>query len=336
MCTCEHFSHFVSSVIVFRLNYSGKLIICANIRLNTSRHITITITIVKKILKKDGKFIILAVAVFLAVLVYLLFSASKVPREEVVNQANVIQEEVVVEKTPELELLGKAELSFAGGTDGRGKNIQLGVERFNGKVIAPGEEFSFGETLGTVSEEDGFSVEKVFQNGEVTKGIGGGLCQVSTLLFQTVLNSALPVTERHNHSYTVSYYDVGLDATFAEGGPDFKFINDTEYPITIIGRTEDQKAIFEIFGVSDGRVGSTTEPEITKIVDFPPTKYVHVSALEEGEPECINKPQIGYTAEVLYTIAYPSGIQTEKKFISNYRPLQRVCFIVDGKVPISI
>lgn len=295
-----------------------------------------TITHLKKFFKKEKMKIGIAILVFLSVPAYLLFHVSKTPPTEVVNQANVIQEEIEKEEIPEQELLGKAELSFAGGTEGRNKNIELGIERFNGKVIAPGEEFSFGKNLGPVTEEDGFSVEKVFQNGEVTKGLGGGLCQVSTLLFQTVLNSALPVTERHNHSYTVSYYDVGLDATYAQGGPDLKFVNDTKYPITIKGRTENQKAIFEIYGVSDGRVSSTTEAEITRIVDFPPTRYVHVSALEEGQPECINKPQIGYTAEILYTIAYPTGELTEKKFISNYKPLQRVCYIVDGNVPISL
>lgn len=239
------------------------------------------------------------------------------------------QEEEEVLETPQ-DLLGRAELSYAGGTEGRNKNIELGIARINGTVVAPGAEFSFAKSLGSVTVQDGFSEERIFLNGEVAKGLGGGLCQVSSLLFQGIVNSGLPVTERHNHSYTVSYYDVGLDATFSNPGPDLKFRNDTGHPVTIRGRTENQKAIFELYGTHDGRVASTTEPEVSRVVDFPPTKYVLVSQLEEGKPECVNTPQIGYTAKVTYTVVYPTGETKEQIFTSKYNPLQRVCYIVSN------
>jgi vancomycin resistance protein YoaR len=228
------------------------------------------------------------------------------------------------------ELLGKAEISYAGGTVARGKNIELGISRINGTVVAPGKEFSFTKTLGPVTEDTGYSEAKVFLNGEVTTGIGGGLCHVSTTLFRTILSAGLPVTERHNHTYTVSYYDVGLDATYSDPGPDLKFVNDTAYPVTIRGRTENQKAIFEIYGVSDGRIASTTEPNITNIVDFPATKYVATTTRSKDQPECINAPQIGYTAEVKYTILYATGLSKEQDFTSVYKPLQRVCYVEDS------
>lgn len=231
---------------------------------------------------------------------------------------------------PELvgtDLLGRAEISYAGGTVERNKNIEIGVARIDGKVILPGEEFSFTKAIGPVTPLDGFSEAKTFLNGEVVRGLGGGLCQVSTSLFQTVLKAGLPVTERTNHSFTVSYYDVGLDATYSDPGPDLKFVNDTPEPIRIKGTTVDQKVVFEIYGTKDGRIASTTEAEITKVVDFPPTRYVATSTKIAHEQECINTPQIGYTATVVYGVEHPKGTTTQQIFSSTYKPLQRVCYI---------
>lgn len=225
------------------------------------------------------------------------------------------------------DLLGKAELSYAGGTEGRNRNIEIGTKRIDGMIIPPGGVFSFTKAIGLVTAEDGYSEEKIFLNGEVTKGLGGGLCQVSTTLFRSVLDAGLPVTERYNHSYTVSRYDVGLDATYADPGPDFKFKNDSVYPVEIKGKTEDKKVVFELYGTHDGRVASTTEPEILSVFDFPPTKYIATSTTFKNGQECFNTPQIGYTAKIVYSVMYPDGVFKQRDFISKYKPLQRVCYI---------
>lgn len=229
-------------------------------------------------------------------------------------------------------LLGRAELSYDGGTEGRHKNIELGVARIDGTILKPGEEFSFKKELGTTTVEDGFSEERIFLNGEVTKGVGGGLCQVSTVLFRTAMASALPVTERANHSFTVSRYDSGLDATYSDPGPDFKFVNDTANPILIKGKTENKTAIFEIYGTYDGRIASTSEVEISNIKDILPTKYMWVPELKEGQTKCINTPQIGFTAKVKYEIIYKDGEVKQKDFVSRYKPLQRICYIVGDEI----
>ncbi len=240
----------------------------------------------------------------------------------------IVPDEIVVGT----DLLGRAQLSYAGGTEGRHKNIELGVERINGTILLPGEEFSFKKELGTTTVEDGFSEERIFLNGEVTKGVGGGLCQVSTILFRTAMASALPITERSNHSFTVSRYDEGLDATYSDPGPDFKFLNDTANPILIKGKTENLTAIFEIYGTRDGRIASTSAVEISDIRDILPTKYVWVPKLEEDQSKCINSPQIGFTAKLKYDIIYANGEIKEKTFTSKYKPLQRVCYIVGDEI----
>lgn len=252
------------------------------------------------------------------------------------NSALAVDPVLGLEVTPEIkvgtDLLGRSQLSYEGGTVGRHKNIELGVERINGTILMPGEEFSFKKELGTTTVEDGFSEERIFLNGEVTKGVGGGLCQVSTILFRTAMASALPITERANHSFTVSRYDEGLDATYSNPGPDFKFVNDTANPIIIKGKTENLTAIFEIYGTKDGRIASTSEVEISNIKDILPTKYVWVPKLEEGQTKCVNTPQIGFTAKLKYEIIYADGKVKEKDFVSRYKPLQRICYIVGDEI----
>lgn len=274
--------------------------------------------------------IILVLSVFIFLINYL--SEKKNNKIQVTTPAQVIETIVPEEIKVGNDLLGRAELSYDGGTEGRHKNIELGVAKMNGTIVMPGEEFSFKKTLGTTTLEGGYSEEKVFLNGEVTKGIGGGLCQVSTVLFRTAMASALPITERSNHSFTVSRYDNGLDATYSDPGPDFKFKNDTANPIKIVGKTENLNAIFEIYGTFDGRVSSTSEVEISNIKDVPPTKYVWVPELKEDQSKCINTPQIGFTAKLKYDIIYADGTVKEKEFVSRYKPLQRVCYIVGDEI----
>lgn len=226
------------------------------------------------------------------------------------------------------KLLGRAEISFKGSTVGRAKNIELGVSQLDGTEIFPGEEFSFIKALGPVTADLGYSEERVFLNGEVQKGIGGGLCQVSTTLFNTALQAGLPITERHSHSFAVSLYDYGMDATYSDPGVDLKFVNDMATPIIIKGTTVDQKVLFEMYGVSDGRIASTTQPIVSNIVDVPGIKYVATTTRAKSEPECVNTPQIGYTIRIIYNVFYRSGEHTEQNFISTYKPLSRICYVI--------
>lgn len=266
---------------------------------------------------------IIFVVMVVSVLIYI-FSIKVENKIVVENKPAPVVENV----EPEFkgDLLGRAEVSFSGSTEERAKNIELGVSKLNGTTILPGEEFSFIKSLGSVTEETGYSVAKVFLNGEVTTGVGGGLCQVSTTLFQSLLKAGLPITERHNHSYTVSYYDVGLDATYSDPGVDLKFVNDTGNPITIKGHTQDEKVVFEIYGTPDGRIATTTDPIISSVVDISPPRYVATTTRSSSEPECINKPQIGYTSNVIYNVLYPNGDLKTEEFTSRYKPLQRVCY----------
>ncbi len=270
----------------------------------------------------------LILLLFLGFLTFYFFSKNKTKNVKL-DESSIIENAPKEEKLPE-NLIGRAELSYAGGTAGRMKNIELGLERINGTVIPAGEEFSFIKAMGEVKVEDGFSEERAFVSGEVALGLGGGLCQVSTVLFQSLIDAGLPITERHNHTYSVNYYKEGLDAAFASPGPDLRFVNDTGSPVVIKGRNENKTAIFEIYGVSDGRVSTTSEVEVYNIVDAPPIKYVQVPALEEGKPECENARQMGYSTKVKYSVTFPDGSIKEQVFTSRYKPLERKCYVVTG------
>ena len=97
----------------------------------------------------------------------------------------------------------------------------------------PGDTFSYNETIGDTTIENGYKVASVYENGKTSTGVGGGICQVSSTLYSAVLYADLKVVERRNHSLTVGYVPKGQDATVSYGSIDFKFANNTDYPIKI-------------------------------------------------------------------------------------------------------
>jgi vancomycin resistance protein YoaR len=134
----------------------------------------------------------------------------------------------------------------------RTANVALGCERFNGLVVLPGQEVSFNETTGKRTIENGFQEALEIVYGEYVMGVGGGICQVSSTLYNAVIEAGLEVTDRTAHALPVSYLDPGKDATVADRGTDFAFRNNTDQPITISAHVEKisgvNNCVFEIFG----------------------------------------------------------------------------------------
>lgn len=226
-----------------------------------------------------------------------------------------------------VELLGRASVSFAGSNIHRINNIKLGVARLDGTTIPAGEEFSFLESFGTVTAEDGFEEANSFLNGEIISGIGGGICQISTTLFQSAIEAGLPITDRTNHTFSVSYYRTGLDATVSSAGPDLKFLNDTGDDIKIKGYVENESAVFELYGVYDGRMASLGPAKITDIIPAPPTRYINIEGLPKADEHCEHSSQRGYTAEVVYNVLYKDNVNRQNIFNSVYQPFAKICYI---------
>lgn len=115
----------------------------------------------------------------------------------------------------------------------RKNNITLACKSIDEKIILPGESFSYNDALGPTTKENGYMLAQIFIKGKKTKGYGGGVCQVSSTLYNAVLDAEFEVTERHPHSRKVWYVPKDKDAATAFGSIDFKFVNNKDYPVKI-------------------------------------------------------------------------------------------------------
>lgn len=147
------------------------------------------------------------------------------------------------------DVLGSFSTSYQTSGASRSANVENGCNLINGTILYPGEEFSTYETISPFSTENGYFLAGSYLNGKVVESLGGGICQVSTTLYNAVLLSELEVTERHNHSMIIGYVDPSADAAISESaGKDFRFVNNTDYPIYIEGYTADKHITFNIYG----------------------------------------------------------------------------------------
>lgn len=229
------------------------------------------------------------------------------------------------------ERLSAATTNFKGSPANRIKNIKRGAALLNGILIAPGEEFSLLESLRPFTLENGYLSELVIKaaEGRTVPEIGGGLCQIGTTMFRTVMNAGLPVTVRQNHSYRVSYYEppVGMDATIYDPAPDFKFINNTGGHLLLTTKVEGLNITFELWGTPDGRRVELSKPVVTNITSPPPKKIIETLNLKPGQTKCTEKPHNGADAIFTYKVFSPDGTVSEREFKSRYRPWREVCLV---------
>ena len=173
------------------------------------------------------------------------------------------------------ELITETTTWFYGSTDERKHNIARAAANFFGVVIAPGEEFSFNNYLGSVSDADGYEEGFIIVGGRTIRGIGGGVCQVSTTLYQNAFLAGFPITERWEHGFRLHYYDdgegPGMDATVYSPIVDMKFINNTPHHLLIENyyNTENEALTFKMYSTSMGREVVKTFPVFENIVPAP-------------------------------------------------------------------
>lgn len=148
-------------------------------------------------------------------------------------------------------LLASFSTKFSTANANRASNIRLATKKINGVVLMPGETFSYNQVVGKRTAAAGFKTAHAFSGGKVIDEIGGGICQVSSTLYNTVLLSNLDIIERRNHSFDTGYVKPGRDATVAWGGVDFKFKNSRKYPIKIIGTVSGGTVKIDIYGLKE-------------------------------------------------------------------------------------
>ena len=133
----------------------------------------------------------------------------------------------------------------------RTNNLEIATDKINGTVLMPGEEFSFNQVVGKRTVEEGYKDAKIYENGRVVDGLAGGICQVSSTLYNAALLSNLDIVERNNHSFVTSYLPAGRDATVVYGVKDLRFVNSRSYPIKIQGEMEAGIIRFTIYGIKE-------------------------------------------------------------------------------------
>jgi vancomycin resistance protein YoaR len=215
-------------------------------------------------------------------------------------------------------LFSAGETDFSGSPVNRINNINVGLSKFNGHIIKPGEEFVFGNVLGEVGPETGFKQELVIKGDRTLPEYGGGLCQVSTTTYRAALAAGFPVTERKNHSYAVSYYAPhGLDATVYPPDPDFKFINDSPANILMQSFTIGNKAYYNFYGTKDVREVYMIGPYYSAWKSAPPKKTEYSEKLAPGEVKVIGHAVPGLNASWFRQVIHNGNPDAENNFLEH-------------------
>jgi len=249
----------------------------------------------------------------------------EVPVKTVVQEASITKK--TIDQYHIKDLVGRARTNFSGGSQDRQNNIEVGVSKITGILIAPGQEFSTVEAIGKVTEEAGFVKEFVIKDGQTIKELGGGLCQLATTLFRTALDAGLPITERINHAYVIPYYGPGLDATIYGPHPDFRFVNDTANYILLQGTAKNNEVIFELYGALDGRAAKVSLPVLSNEKPVTEDRMIFDQSILAGQVKCAAITHKGITADTTYTVRYLDGSVKEKIFHSVYEPWPKVCLV---------
>lgn len=251
----------------------------------------------------------------------------------------VLSPKITTEKANNLgirELIGTGTSLFQHSIPSRIFNVELAASRLNGVVVAPNEEFSFDKALGDVSSYTGYQQAYVISGGKTVLGDGGGVCQVSTTMFRSILNAGLPITERHAHDYRVGYYEEdgppGIDATVYVPSVDLKFKNDTGHNILIQTVVDPSilRLTFYLYGVKDGREVSMTTPVVTNVIPAPPDKYQNDSTLPKGVTKQVDFSANGATVKFSRVVTQYGKEIINETYVSNYRPWQAVYLVGTG------
>lgn len=231
-------------------------------------------------------------------------------------------------------LLATYTTRYDAGNVSRTTNLSIACKKLNGYVIAPGEIFSYNKVLGKRTSENGYKEAAVYVAGGVENGLGGGICQISTTLYNAVVLANLGIEERHNHSYTTTYSDPGRDATVSYGVLDFKFKNTRKYPVKLEAYIKSGVATVSVYGIKEQpdynvKIVATTTATIPA-----PEERTEDPNLPEGTEQVVTKGTNG-ARSVTYKYVYSqTGELVSKTQLSadTYGTIKRVVKVGTKKV----
>ncbi len=224
------------------------------------------------------------------------------------------------------EVVTVGESVFAGSPKNRRHNIAVGVDTFNGHLIPQGDTFSFVETLGPVNAATGYLKELVIQGDQTIPDYGGGLCQVSSTAYRGPWEYGMPIVQRKNHSYAVTYYSPqGTDATIYPPSVDMKFKNDTPGALLIQSFTDEKdRAFFIYYGTKDDRKSEVFGPFVSNRIGAPKEEKIeYTTDLAPGERKKVGDRHDGMQVMWYRSVQMPGTGATMESYFSHYqtRPL---------------
>lgn len=235
------------------------------------------------------------------------------PMDYTVDKAEHTKKELKAIK----DVLGTCTTSYAGSSWGRCENVENGASLINGTVLYPGESFSVYKAVAPFTKDNGYQLAGSYLNGKTVQTYGGGICQVSTTLYNAVLRAELTVTERSNHSMTVHYVKLSMDAAISGTEKDMKFTNNLDYPVYIEGKAGGNSITFTIYGKEYRKKNRKVEyVSETTSVRNPSEKVIKDSSMTEGKRVVESYGHTGYTAK-LWKVVYIDGKETKRTQVNS-------------------
>jgi vancomycin resistance protein YoaR len=217
--------------------------------------------------------------------------------------------------------------TFYGGDPNRIHNVQLVAHLVDGKLIAPGATFSFNQATGERSASKGFLEAPVIINGELQTGLGGGVCQVSTTVFNAAYEAGLPITARTNHALYISHYPLGRDATVNYPDVDLKFVNDTPHWLLLRTFVGSSSLVVTLYGAPQHRRVVSEAAPLT-LVSPPPVEKKLDPSLAPGTSEVQDPGESAYSTSVHRLVYAPNGkLLSDATWLSNYVALPEILLV---------
>ena len=242
----------------------------------------------------------------------------------IVTKPKVTLEDIGTEAFP--DRLSTFSTRYDASDKDRTTNLVLACQKLNGKVIMPGETFSYNAALGPRTYAAGYRNGKIYENGQVVDGLGGGICQISSTLYNAALMSDMEIVERRNHQFVTSYVDEGRDATVVYGSTDFRFKNTRTYPVRLVASAKGGVATVSVYGIKEADREYTYSFKTDVISTIPyTTKYEEDSSLAAGQEVVKQKGTNGLVCKTYMTKMLNGKIvSTELLSTDTYSAMQRI------------
>lgn len=229
-------------------------------------------------------------------------------------------------------LLARYSTSFDANNKNRSYNISVAAGALSDLLVAPGETVSFNNIVGPRSREAGYRTAPVIIDNELQDGIGGGVCQVSSTLYNASLLSNLKIEQRQNHSIPVSYVPLGRDATVVYGAIDFKFSNSTNAHLYLKTSVGDGRLTISIYGARENHPTVNVHSRVTETIEYE-TVYEEDDSLEKGEEVVKQDGANGYRVVAVREVNRNGTVNRENLPFSYYRPIKEIVAVGTKEPP---